>query len=86
MGGHTDSVKIDIVRVFNFFSFTMSDAEALLGASEAHLVAVADRSQGLDHQLAWLTQMVQTRETVGIEEWQSVKNAVAALIINSSVL
>ena len=49
----------------------MTDEEALGWAGEAHVVAVADHIQGLEQQLAWLTQMVQTGvklETIGIEE------------------
>ena len=68
--------------VFNFFSFSMSDEEALGGAGEAHVVAVAKHIQSLEHQLARLTQMVQTRvklETVGIEERQLVKHALIGL-------
>ena len=38
----------------------MSEEEALGGAGEAHVVAVAEPIQGLEHQLARLTQMVQT--------------------------
>ena len=60
----------------------MSDEEALGQAGEAHVVAVADRIHGLEQQLARLTQMVHTGvklETVGIEERQSVKNALIDL-------
>ena len=49
----------------------MNDDEALRGAIDAPVMAVADHIQGLEHQLARLTQMVQTgvkQETVGIEE------------------
>ena len=58
------------------FSFSMSEEEALGRAGEAHVVAVVDRIQGLEQQLARLTQMVQTRvklEIVGVEDQQSVK-------------
>ena len=81
-GGHTDSVKIVIVHVFNFFSFSMNDDEAFRGAEDAPVMAVLDHIQGLEHQLAQLTQMVQTGvklETVGIEERQLVKNALSGL-------
>ena len=53
----------------------MNDDEALRGADDAPVMAVADFIQGLECHLAWLTQMVQTEvklETVGIEEKQSV--------------
>ena len=56
----------------------MNDDEALRWADDTPVMAVADRIQGLEHRLAELTQMVQTGvklETVGKEEWQSVKNA-----------
>ena len=49
----------------------MSDEEALGGAGDAHIMAVDDRIQGLEHQLARLTQMLQNGvklETVGMEE------------------
>ena len=32
----------------------MSDEEALGGAGDAHIMAVDDRIQGLEHQVAWL--------------------------------
>ena len=54
----------------------MSDDEALGGAGDAQVMAVVDHIQSLEHQLARLTQMVQTAvklETVGIEESESVK-------------
>ena len=54
-GGHTDSVKLGLVRVFNFFSFSMNDDEAFRGADDAPVMAVLDRIQGLEHQLAQLT-------------------------------
>ena len=60
----------------------MNDDETLRGAIDAPVMAVADRIQGLEHQLARLTQMVQTvvkQETVGIEERQSVKDALGGL-------
>ena len=81
-GGHTDSVKLGLVRVFNFFSFSMNDDEAFRGADDAPVMAVADFIHGLKHQLAQLTKMVQTGvklETVGIEERQSVKDALSGL-------
>ena len=60
----------------------MSDDEALRRAGNAPVMAVADRIQGIEHQLARLTQMVQTRvklETVGIEERELVKAALGGL-------
>ena len=60
----------------------MNDDEALRGAYDAPVMAVADRIQGLERQLARLTQIVQTGvklETVGIEERQSVKDALSGL-------
>ena len=60
----------------------MSDEEALGVAGKAHVVVVAERIQGLEHQLARLTQMVQTGvklETVGIEERQLVKHVLIGL-------
>ena len=64
------------------FAFSMDDVEALRGADATPVIAVADHIEGLDHQLARLTQMVQTKvklETVGIEERQSVKDALSSL-------
>ena len=64
------------------FAFSMDDVEALRGADANPAIAVADRIEGLEHQLARLTQMVQTGvklETVGIEERQSVKDALSSL-------
>ena len=56
-------------------------------------MAVADRIHGLEHQLAQLTKMVQTGvklETVGIENWQWVKNALSGLdggdVFNAAVV
>ena len=60
----------------------MNDDEALTGADDAPVMAVADRIQGLQGQLARLTQIVQIGvklETVGIEERQSVKDALSGL-------
>ena len=54
----------------------------LIVSDDAPVMAVADCIQGLEHQLAQLTQMAQTGvilETVGIEERQSVKNALIGL-------
>ena len=64
------------------FDFSMNDDEAFRGADDAPVMAVVDGFQGLEHQLAQLTQMVRTGfklETVGIEERQSVKNALSGL-------
>ena len=66
--------------MFSFFS--ISDEEALNGAGEAHVVGVAERIQGLEHQLAMLTQMVQTGvklESMATEDWESVKTALNQL-------
>ena len=41
------------------FAFSMDDVEALQGADANPVIAVADRIEGLEHQLARLTQMVQ---------------------------
>ena len=38
----------------------MNDDDTLRGADDAQVLAVADRIQGLERQLARLTQMVQT--------------------------
>ena len=60
----------------------MSDEEALNGAGEAHVVGVAERIQGLEHQLVLLTQMVQTGvklETHGREDRESMKIALNKL-------
>ena len=43
-----------------YFAFSMDDVEALRGADATPVIAVADRIEGLEHQLARLTQMVQT--------------------------
>ena len=60
----------------------MDDVEALRGADANPVIAVADRIAGLEHQLARLTQMVQTGvklETVSVEERKSVKDALSSL-------
>ena len=60
----------------------MDDVEALRGADADPAVAVADRMADLELQLSRLTQMVQTGvklETVGMEERQSVKDALSGL-------
>ena len=56
------------------FAFSMDDVDC------HPVIAVADCIEGLAHLLARLTQMVQTGvklETVGIEERQSVKEALS---------
>ena len=60
----------------------MNDDEALGGADNTPVMAVADLIIGLEHQLPRLTQMDQTGvklETDGIEEPQSMKNALIGL-------
>ena len=59
----------------------MSDEEALRGANDGPVMSVDDCIQGLEHQLACLTEMIQTcvkLETIGIEQ-ESVKAALGGL-------
>ena len=56
----------------------MSDEEALGGADDAHIMAVDDRIQGLEHEMAQLTQMIQNGvklETVGMEERERISES-----------
>ena len=60
----------------------MDDVEALRRADANPTRAVADRMTELEHQLAQLTQMVQSGvklKTVGVAERQSVKDALSGL-------
>ena len=76
VGWGTQTVLIVLCPCIYCFDFSMNDDEALRGADDAPVMAVADHIQSLKHRLAQLTQMVQTEVklvTVGIEERRSVK-------------
>ena len=60
----------------------MSDEEALGGAGDTQVISVDDRIQGLEHQLAQVTQIIQNGvklETVGMEERELVQAALGGL-------
>ena len=77
-GGTQTALIVVCPGIYSLFFFSMSDEEALGGAGDTQVIAVDDRIQGLEHQVARLTQMIQNGvklETHGMEKRELVKAA-----------
>ena len=83
-GGTQTQFYSQFVCVFNLNTFRMSDEEAFGGAGDAPVMAVDDCIQGLEYQLAQLTQMVQILRLMKRWQHNTTKQSNNRLLRNQS--